>query len=67
MPSIVIVLLFLVLFLLAILVTILGPFMGFAFAIWKQRPDLTAARGGAELGIASAEGRAPSGRPTPHP
>jgi uncharacterized Tic20 family protein len=35
MPAIVIVLSFLVLFLLAFLVVLLGPFVGLGFAVWK--------------------------------
>jgi hypothetical protein len=35
MPAIVIVLLFLVLFLTALLVVLLGPFVGVGFALWK--------------------------------
>jgi hypothetical protein len=36
MPTIVIVLLFLVVFLLAFLVVLLGPFLGLGFAMWKH-------------------------------
>jgi len=36
MPAIVIVLLCLVLFLLAFLVVLIGPFLGFGFAVWKH-------------------------------
>ena len=36
MPAIVIVLLSLVLFLLAFLAVLIGPFLGFGFAAWKQ-------------------------------
>jgi hypothetical protein len=36
MPTIVIVLLFLVLFLLAFLIVLLGPFLGLGFAMWKH-------------------------------
>ncbi len=36
MPTIVIVLLFLVLFLLAFLIVLLGPFLGLGFAMWKR-------------------------------
>ena len=36
MPAIVIVLLFLVLFLLAFLVVLVGPFLGLGFAMWKH-------------------------------
>jgi hypothetical protein len=36
MPAIVIVLLSLVLFLLAFLVVLIGPFLGLGFAVWKH-------------------------------
>ena len=36
MPAIVIVLLFLVLFLLALLIVLIGPFLGLGFAVWKH-------------------------------
>ena len=36
MPAIVIVLLFFVLFLLAFLVVLIGPFLGLGFAVWKH-------------------------------
>ena len=39
MPAIVIVLLFLVLFLLAFVVVLLGPFLGLGFAVWKHGKD----------------------------
>jgi hypothetical protein len=48
MPSIVIVLLFLVLFLLAFLVMLIGPFLGFGFAMWRHGKD--------EVALGSAAG-----------
>ena len=36
MPAIVIVLVSLVLFLLAFLIVLIGPFLGLGFAVWKQ-------------------------------
>jgi hypothetical protein len=39
MPAIVIVLLFLVLFLLAFVIVLLGPFLGLGFAMWKHGKD----------------------------
>lgn len=47
MPAIVIVLLSLVLFLLAFLVVLIGPFLGFGFAMWKHAKDEVALGSGA--------------------
>jgi hypothetical protein len=48
MPAIVIVLLFLVLFLLAFVVVLLGPFLGLGLAMWKHGKD--------EVALGSAAG-----------
>jgi Na+-transporting methylmalonyl-CoA/oxaloacetate decarboxylase gamma subunit len=48
MPAIVIVLVFLILFLLAFLVVLIGPFLGFGFAMWKHGKD--------EVALGSAAG-----------
>ncbi|MFZ0582957.1 MAG: hypothetical protein WAN72_03710 [Candidatus Acidiferrales bacterium] len=47
MPAIVVVLMFLVLFLLAFLAVLLGPFVGLGFAMWKHNRNSSGPAGGA--------------------